>query len=124
MAQQHILVIEDDSDIRETLRQILEVQGYQVTTASHGREGLEALEHGLRPNLILLDLMMPVMNGWEFLTVRKERDELTQIPIVILSAVRNPEQQSGLAGYPFVKKPLDLDVLLNTVEQNAEAAPA
>ncbi len=117
----HILVIEDDPDIRDTLRQILEMQGYRVDVAAHGREGLDALAGGMRPNLILLDLMMPVMNGWEFLSTRRTQSdaEAGRIPVVLISAVRNLEEQRELKDYPFVKKPLDLDTLLDTIERYA-----
>jgi CheY-like chemotaxis protein len=117
----HILVIEDDPDIRETLRQVLEMQGYRVDVAAHGREGLDALARGLRPQLILLDLMMPVMNGWDFLAARRAqgREETGRIPVVLISAVRNLEGQRELRDYPFVKKPLDLDMLLDAIERHA-----
>src|SRR4051812_14163920 len=67
-----LLVIEDDTDHREVVRDVLEEEGYQVDTAAHGRAGLARLSSGPPPDLILLDLMMPVMDGWEFMAALKE----------------------------------------------------
>ena len=61
-----ILIVEDDADVRDTMVQVLESEGFSVRATRDGREALDALRAGLRPRLILLDLMMPVMNGWQF----------------------------------------------------------
>src|SRR5690606_28206772 len=81
-----ILVVEDDADIREVLREVLEVEGFTVRTADNGKVGLEALEEIGRPCLILLDLMMPVMNGLEFLAALRARSAPRSPPVVIVSA--------------------------------------
>lgn len=81
-----ILVVEDDSDIRETLQQVLELEGYRVATAANGHEGLAALETGERPSLILLDLMMPVMSGAEMLDHLRTDERLADIPVVVVTA--------------------------------------
>jgi CheY-like chemotaxis protein len=79
-----ILVVEDDTDLRDCVREELEDSGYRVTTAGNGREGLDLLDRGDRPCLILLDLMMPVMTGYEFLAELRGRD--ADIPVVVMSA--------------------------------------
>jgi len=87
MANHHIVVIEDDEDLRETLRELLEMEGFQVSTACNGLEGLRLIERSSRPCLILLDLMMPVMDGWEFLdTLRQNAAQLAQAPVAVVSA--------------------------------------
>ncbi len=114
--QKTILVVEDEPSIRETLQQILELDGYLVISAAHGKEALEKLQNGSRPNLILLDLMMPVMNGWEFMDHLKLDPALSKIPIVILSAAGS-NQNKGHA-VAVLRKPTDIDLLIQTIEQN------
>jgi CheY-like chemotaxis protein len=108
-----ILVIDDSVDLRTVLSIALESEGYTVQLASHGKEALEILHRGVLPQLIILDLMMPVMNGWEFLKERKSLPHLEEIPLVICSATHHDLQSS----YPFLKKPVDLDDLLKMVER-------
>jgi CheY-like chemotaxis protein len=83
-----ILVVEDDTDLRDCVREELEDAGFHVSTAGNGREGLELLDRGHRPCLILLDLMMPVMTGYEFLAELRGRD--ADIPVVVMSAYLDP----------------------------------
>lgn len=111
-----VLIVEDDADIRETLRQLLEMEGYEVQVATNGKEGLEALKTIQRPCLILLDLMMPVMNGWEFLQARQDDIFLATIPVVVVSAIHVDQAKNpGVTG--FIKKPVDLEHLLTVVNQ-------
>ena len=111
-----ILVVEDDADIRAALREVLEAEGHAVITAGDGREALTRLGEIERPCLILLDLMMPVMSGPEFLAVMRERDVLAPIPVVIVSAFS--EQAASLTGaQAFVRKPVDLELLLGLVDR-------
>jgi CheY-like chemotaxis protein len=113
-----LLVVEDDPDVRETLADILQYEGYRVLTASNGKEALEHLRGASRPDLILLDLMMPVLNGW---AVREEllRDpELSAIPVVLLSGVLDLDQQArslNVAG--FMVKPIEVNRLLEVVRR-------
>jgi CheY-like chemotaxis protein len=117
-----ILVIEDDADIRESLQQVLELEGYSVRTASNGREGLEALHADGRPALILLDLMMPVMNGWEFLEAQRGAGELSSVPVVIVSAAHDLTRATSAVA--TIKKPVDLDVLLEVIARYTHTAQA
>jgi CheY-like chemotaxis protein len=112
----YILIVEDDFDIREALTQILEDEGFQVRCASNGREALEVATSGPVPRLILLDLMMPVMNGWQFRAEQLKDPRLAAVPVLVISA--DPHLQSkaaalGVAG--LLKKPIALDDLLSAV---------
>jgi CheY-like chemotaxis protein len=104
-----ILVIEDDPTIRLTLRAVFESEGYDVLSASNGKAGLELLRVMQPPSLILLDLMMPVMTGWEFLREIQKDTKVSPIPVVVMSA-------GGITPLThakhFLKKPLDIDDLL------------
>nr|AYM54087.1 family membership protein [Byssovorax cruenta] len=118
-----MLVVEDEPDIRETLRDILEMEGYRVRCASNGKEALDALAE-MRPRLILLDLMMPVMSGYEFLQRLRENDDLSTIPVAVVSAVGD---QRAVSDTTVLRKPVDLDTLLHVVDEQcgecrAEAA--
>jgi two-component system response regulator MprA len=111
-----LLVVDDDHDILLSLQDALEMEGYCVTTASTGREALESLESGLRPDLILLDLMMPDVSGWAFREWQRSRREFASIPVVIVSGQglsARDVAKLGVEGY--LPKPLDLDDLLSTV---------
>ena len=110
-----VLVVEDDTDIRETVQQILESEGYLVHTATNGKEAIEALKLIAEPCLILLDLMMPVMNGWEFLKERQKNNMLSSLPVVVVSAV--DYQAKSLTADQVVRKPPDIDLLLKLVSQ-------
>jgi len=111
----NVLIVDDDNDIREAISQILEYEGYEVTTAANGQEGLDCIK-SKRPSLILLDLMMPVMNGWQFKSELDSDPGLSEIPVVVLSAdgsVQQRQNELGRAGY--LKKPIQLETLLDTV---------
>jgi CheY-like chemotaxis protein len=109
-----ILVVEDDADIRDAIRIVLEDEGYGVRTAGNGREALEALTRGLRPCVVLLDLMMPVMNGWQVLEQLKNDASLSSLPIVVVSAARDARDLPDTVRR-CLHKPVPLDVLLKVV---------
>ena len=118
-----ILVIEDDPAIRETLGEILEDEGYSVLGAANGQEALRQLQDGCRPCLILLDLMMPVMNGWEFRTRQQADPSLDTIPVVILSGGGNVQQSAAdLNAAGYLSKPVKLETRLDVVEQFCQAS--
>ena len=81
-----ILLVEDDPELREALALVLESDGYVVVTAADGVEALERLHDRLRPRVIVLDLMLPVMDGFEFRVRQTEDPELAGIPVIVLSA--------------------------------------
>jgi CheY-like chemotaxis protein len=112
-----ILVIEDDEPIRSLIQHALELEGYTILVAGDGKEGLELLRKVHRPCLILLDLMLPVMNGWEFLEElkRNKGDMLATIPVIITSAAGQAAVSAGQQAQGYIKKPIDLDLLLNQV---------
>ncbi len=114
-----ILVVEDDEEILSTLRELLEGEGYPVVPAKNGREAIEILEKMLHPCLILLDLFMPIMDGWQFLD-QLNRDEsklLTHIPVVITSAAGDRARETAIRVSGYIKKPIDLELLLITVQK-------
>lgn len=114
-ARRHVLVVDDDRDIRETLQELLEQEGYEVETARNGAEAL-TLARRERPAVILLDLFMPVMDGLEFRRVQTEDPELADIPVVVVSAAAGMEArigELGVAGY--LEKPLRIEQLFDTV---------
>lgn len=109
-----ILVVEDDQDIRTSLVELLESEGYKTEAAENGQRALEILRVIPKPCLVLLDMMMPVMDGREFLNEVKKDSQLAPIPILIVSAVAEAKE-SGTVG--FVRKPIDIDVILRKVNQ-------
>lgn len=113
-----VLIVDDDPDIRRTLGDVLEAEGYQVTEAADGVEALTHLHSGGEPNVILLDLMMPVMNGWQFCEELRDKPQFSSIPVVLLSAVNElDEDLTSMDVDERMSKPVGLDVLLDTVER-------
>ncbi len=108
-----VLVVEDDHDVRSTLNDFLSDEGYEVDTAANGKEALEHLDKH-KPGLVLLDLMMPVMNGWEFLERKNKTPEISGVPVLVLSAVPGKPYVPGALA--CLKKPIDLHRLMDFVE--------
>jgi CheY-like chemotaxis protein len=106
-----VLVVDDEEDVREALRDLLEQFGYKVLAAPNGREALEILHGENRPGFVLLDLIMPVMNGWEFLEAVAQDAELSRIPVSISTSA--PEQAPS--DRDVIPKPIDIDALLERV---------
>ncbi len=117
-----ILIIEDDEAIRTSLDDILSTEGYKVFGAANGKIALEMIEKIPRPSLLLLDLMMPVMNGYDFADAIKNLSYKDDFPIVVMSASRDGEQFAKQYGYSFLKKPLDVDILLKLMEDKCSLA--
>jgi CheY-like chemotaxis protein len=103
-----VLVVDDDVEIRETLSHLLQQEGYTVLRAANGEQALAQLRT-CHPNVMLLDLMMPVKSGWEVLEELDETGELGAIPIIVVSAMCAPGARACL------RKPVDLDELLDVV---------
>ncbi|HEU0036120.1 MAG TPA: response regulator [Kofleriaceae bacterium] len=114
-----VLVVEDDPDVRDSLVEILQDNEYIPVAAANGQEALERLaEAGPDTCLILLDMMMPVMDGWEFRSRQRQDAHTASIPVVLLSAYTSlPEAASDLQVDGFLKKPVKLETLLQTVAQ-------
>src|ERR1700693_5143107 len=114
----HILIVEDDADLREALSEVLRDEGYAVTSAADGQDALDRLRREPRPSVILLDLTMPVMNGWQFRAEQRQDPDLSEIPVVVLSAGEHlAEQMQPLEIEAFVRKPIDLGHLLRKIER-------
>ena len=114
----HIFVIEDEKQISDLLVQILELEGYRVTCAGNGQDALELLELPELPALIVTDLDMPIMDGFEFLRAIQENPLLCQIPTMVLSASESMAQaERNQIATAFIKKPLDLNRFLASVER-------
>jgi CheY-like chemotaxis protein len=108
-----VLVVEDDTDIRESFVEYLEADGFHVYQATNGQEALDVLRQMPQPTLILADLMMPVLDGPGLIAALRENDEFATLPVVIVSAVDSDKPR----GYRRVKKPIDLDDLGRIVSE-------
>ncbi len=112
-----ILIVDDDAALRRELSEVLSSEGYSVVTASDGRQALAYLERNPAPSLILLDLMMPVMDGWEFSATVKTDKALAGIPIVVMSCLEKSEANASMLGASGVlRKPLRLEKLIAIAE--------
>jgi CheY-like chemotaxis protein len=112
-----ILVVDDNPDLRTTVRDILEYEGYSVITAENGRQALEVLTQPARPCLILLDLMMPVMDGWEFLEEQRSHAAWREIPVVILSALAHRPESKSLGAAGILGKPVKPEMLFELIRK-------
>ncbi len=107
----HVLVVDDDRDVLDTMAAALETDGYKVRCAENGAQALAALLHERKPEAIVLDLSMPVMTGWELLAMVHEDRDLQRIPVLVVSAMRAP------AGVEHLAKPVSLHDLLRTLDR-------
>jgi CheY-like chemotaxis protein len=115
-----ILVVEDDTSIRELLVELLESEGYSVASAVNGLEGLKYLQSEGNPDLILIDLMMPVMDGYSFRTEQLKNNIWSKIPTVVMSAEANAkEKMKNFNITAFLSKPVELETILKTVARYA-----
>ena len=115
-----VLVVEDDFDLRDALVPILEYEGHRVVSAANGKEALERLQTMPPPSLILLDLMMPVMDGEEFRARQLRDPTLASIPVVVVSAHASAEERAALLGAAgCVKKPFEIEDLLEQVRRSS-----
>jgi len=113
-----ILLIEDDDSIREITQELLESEGYHVATAANGHAALELL-HSMRDNLpclILLDLMMPVMDGWQFMEKKRIDPQLNAIPVVAFSALEE-RKISAARTDDVIRKPINPDVMIKVIKK-------
>lgn len=115
----HILVVEDDEDLGENVRLLLEDEGYRVDVAPNGRAALEALAHAdPLPSVILLDLMMPVMNGFEFREAQLADPRIAAVPVVLMTADSHvPEKSARIGAAGALGKPFDINELIRVVKR-------
>ena len=118
----NILIVEDDNDVRTTLAEILGYYGLNVHQASNGKEALEILTIIPLPALIILDAMMPIMDGPAFYKELRMTDGFQDVPVILFSAVAEKFQMDGLAGH--LKKPADIDDLIEHVSKYCQIEPA
>jgi CheY-like chemotaxis protein len=122
VALPRVLVVDDEEPIRITLSEALELEGYAVMAASNGAEAFDLVRR-FRPSAIVLDLMMPVMNGWEFLEHCRADCVCNGTPVLVISAYsRLPQEAESLGVEACIAKPFDLDVLLSAVDRIVRAA--
>ena len=117
-----VLIVEDDADLREMMEQLLHLEGFAPLTAPNGREALMLLEAGAPVKAILLDLMMPVMDGWEFRHHQLSNPMLARIPVVVMSAV-DRERFAALNPVAAFTKPLAFDQVIAFLQQLCESDP-
>jgi two-component system, chemotaxis family, chemotaxis protein CheY len=118
VAAKHCLVaiIEDDAEFRNMLRELLEEEQYRVVALSNGAEALEALHGDAVPNVILLDVSMPVMDGFDFLRFRNDDPRLAQVPVVLVTNAK-PHERPTIGVNDVVRKPIDIDEILFAIKR-------
>jgi CheY-like chemotaxis protein len=117
LMNKYVLIVDDEPDIRAMLTDALEMEGIQVLTASHGEDALQHLRSGAPISVVLLDLMMPIMDGVQFVVEQAKDPSISGVPVVVFSGGRDHEQ---LRSYPiaaYLPKPVDFDLLLQTVHR-------
>ncbi len=123
-SQPLVLIVEDDDDVRDMMRELFEDEGYRVATAGDGRDALDLIERIGKPNVILLDLMMPRMSGGDFLeAARRKRPDLARVPVVVITGYA----QMMFSVSPverMLTKPVDLHALLDIVRQYCKPVAA
>jgi CheY-like chemotaxis protein len=117
-AKTRILLVDDDGDLRRSLGEALEEAGYLVTASANGHDALAVLRGTPRPDVILLDLLMPVMNGWQFCQAKRADPATAPIPVIAMSAAVSSDPRSPyyIEVDDFIAKPLELDELLSKLE--------
>lgn len=118
MRRSPVLIVDDDPEVLHALRELLEIHGYPVRQATNGSEAMDALSTGLLPGLVIVDLRMPVMSGWELVEVLRGDPELRKLPVVVLSADLDGRRLDVTA---FLSKPVRPEHLLATVEGHYQA---
>jgi CheY-like chemotaxis protein len=118
-----VLVVEDTADTRDSLVMLLRGEGFEAHGVANGLEALRELRRGYEPCLILLDLWMPVMDGWTFRFEQRRDPTLADIPVVVLTATVSPEEEARRVGaVAGMQKPLDVPVLLKLVGEHCPRA--
>jgi CheY-like chemotaxis protein len=110
-----IFVVDDDDTIRETLTELLSDQGYKAVGFENGRDALSSLERTETPCMILLDLMMPIMDGWQFLRERAKSERLQTIPVVVVTAAASPDRAALSEATAVLPKPVPFEELFRLI---------
>ncbi|MBI5549373.1 MAG: response regulator [Deltaproteobacteria bacterium] len=114
----YILIVEDDTDLAAMLGDLLEASGFHAVLAANGLEAIEHLRRGHHPDLILLDMMMPVMDGWQFQRERQRMAEVAGVPVVVLTADGNARRKaSAIGAQGYLSKPVSGETLVSAVER-------
>src|SRR5919201_1068711 len=111
-----VAIIEDDTEFRNMLRELLEEEQYRVVAVANGAEALEALREQTVPDVILLDVSMPVMDGFDFLRFRNEDPQLAQVPVVLVTNAK-PHERPTIGVNDVVRKPIDIDEILFAIKR-------
>lgn len=114
-----VLIIEDERDARDLLKEAIESEGYTVDVAENGRVALDHLHVSPPPQVILLDLSLPVMDGWDFLEERRKYGSLLKVPVVVITAFKVAHLHSDMT--TILRKPYDLRTLLDEIRRFATA---
>jgi len=122
-AHEHILVVEDDKDLRESLCEALELEGYASFGVENGQAALKYLETGARPCVILLDLMMPVMDGWTFRREMMKDESLATIPVIVMTAA-TAARAGVIDAEVILYKPLHMGKVVDTVQEHCPEGAA
>jgi CheY-like chemotaxis protein len=119
------MIVDDDDDLRDALADVMTAEGYEVAAFADARAALAALEQGVTPFLIMLDLMMPGMSGWEFRAAQLENPALALIPVVVVTAAGHLNDGAhALSSVEVLHKPFALEILLPVVARYAAAPRA
>jgi CheY-like chemotaxis protein len=113
-----VLLVEDEPDTREALRLLLEDKGYAVDTAENGWRALQICSRGQPPCVVVLDLMMPFMSGWEFSVELHKQERLSRVPIVVLSGLADTQLTEVPQAVARIQKPVDVDTLYRLLEKH------
>jgi CheY-like chemotaxis protein len=126
VSQPTVFIVEDDVDTREMIGRFLELEGFAVETAANGRQALDRLDAGARACVILLDLMMPVMDGWAFRAAQRElTGGAADVPVIVLSAAREATFRTGELGVAeALSKPFELTQIVEAVERWIGSGPS
>jgi CheY-like chemotaxis protein len=111
-----VAIIEDDTEFRDMLRELLEEEKYRVVALSNGAEALETLRGDTLPNVILLDVSMPVMDGFDFLRFRNDDPQLAAVPVVLVTNAK-PHERPTIGVNDVVRKPIDIDEILFAIKR-------
>jgi CheY-like chemotaxis protein len=117
LRNQTVLIVEDDDSIRAITSEVLESEGVEVIEAKNGREAITQLLDGVVPSVILLDLMMPGFNGWEFMEAKKKDQRIANIPVIIFTAMDGTRDFLIQDAADLIRKPVDLHVLYEVVKK-------